>query len=143
MNILVNHRLFTYEEIGTIADLIIQHISHVKIITFSGSLGAGKTTLIGAILKKLAIQDPICSPTYTYLNAYKYQELTIYHFDLYRLHSLDEFIQAGFDDYLFSENTLCFIEWPEIIAPILQHNVCHVTLDYDQQDSRFITISMV
>ncbi len=140
MSTLVNRRLFSYEEIPDIADLIIKQIPYVKYVTFTGSLGAGKTTLIGTILKKLGVNDPICSPTYTYMNTYKYQQLTLYHFDLYRLASLDEFIQAGFDDYLFAEDSFCFIEWPEIIQSVLTDNVCHVALEYDKENTRYITI---
>ena len=66
---------------------------------------------------------------------------TVYHFDLYRLNNLDEFIQAGFDEYLYQEDALCFIEWPKIIEPLLISDVCSVVIEYVDEDTRFIRIT--
>ena len=54
-----------------------------------------------------------------------------YHFDLYRLKNLDEFLSAGFDEYLYDQDAIVFIEWPEIIEPILGSGSCLVKIDYN------------
>ena len=112
-----------------------------QIYTFTGSLGAGKTTLVQSMLRELGVQEAIQSPTYTYVCIYKASDgRVIYHFDLYRLNTLDQFSQAGFEEYLHDSNAICFIEWPEIIKPLLDKNVCQVTIEYNDEKSSKIKI---
>lgn len=114
---------------------------NAHIYTFTGSLGAGKTTLVQAMLKELGVEGAIQSPTYTYVCVYKAVDgRKIYHFDLYRLNSLEEFSQAGFEEYLYDSNGICFIEWPEIIKPLLE-NACQVNLEYRYDKSRILKIT--
>lgn len=123
--------LFSLEEVGSIAKKIQEELSHCMVITFDGPLGAGKTTLVRTLLLQLGVQGPITSPTFNYLNQYENERgQTFYHFDCYRLASLNDFLAAGFDEYLYQPNSWAFIEWPEIVFPLLTHNVCHVSLDY-------------
>jgi tRNA threonylcarbamoyladenosine biosynthesis protein TsaE len=117
-------------------------VRNAKIYTFTGSLGAGKTTLVQAMLRELGVKEAIQSPTYMYVCIYMAADgRKIYHFDLYRLNTLDQFIQAGFEEYLNDDNTICFIEWPEIIKPLLDQDVCQVTLEYNDDQSRELTFS--
>lgn len=112
-----------------------------KIFTFTGTLGAGKTTLIQALCKTLGVTEPVQSPTYTYMNIYKTPETTIYHFDLYRLSSYHDFVEAGFEEYLSTPDSLCFIEWPEIIQSTLPADkTCSIFIDYHEK-KRLYTLS--
>lgn len=116
--------------------------NQVKIYTFTGSLGAGKTTLVQAMLRELGVNEAIQSPTYTYVCRYRAADgRMLYHFDLYRLNSLDEFSQAGFEEYLYDSNGLCFIEWPEIIKPLLDEKVCQISLEYKDDQSRILKVT--
>ena len=82
-------------------------------IYFEGDLGAGKTTLIRAILQDTIGQDILVqSPTYTYYRRYG----RIVHFDLYRLADYEEFIAVGGEEILDDPDTICLVEWPDIIA---------------------------
>jgi tRNA threonylcarbamoyladenosine biosynthesis protein TsaE len=102
-----------------------------KIYTFTGSLGVGKTTLVRQMLQLAGVQGLISSPTFTYMNVYKNEQgQTFYHFDLYRLDSVQQFQMMGFDEYLHAPNSWAFIEWPEPLLPILNHQVCNIALDY-------------
>lgn len=119
------------DQIDELVDALYALRNQVHIYTFSGPLGAGKTTIIRHLLKRWGIRQPVTSPTFNYVNVYEndHHEL-FYHFDLYRISSLDEFIQAGFDEFLSIEKSWVFIEWPEIIVPLLKKKVCDVFLDY-------------
>lgn len=82
------------------------------IITFSGDIGAGKTTIIRAMLKSMGVQSAIKSPTFSLVESYLCQEAQVHHFDLYRIHQEDELEYLGFRDY-FTDQSICCIEWPE------------------------------
>ncbi len=116
------------------------------VFAFHGSLGAGKTTLIRKLLRSLGVTDVITSPTFTYMNRYKNRQgQTFYHFDLYRLSYLNEFIEAGFDEYLYQENSFAFIEWPEIVMPLFKKNgVCVIHIDHgNDSETRHIKIEII
>ena len=82
------------------------------VLTFSGDIGAGKTTFIRAMLRSLGVKSAIKSPTFSLVESYQGNHLQIHHFDLYRIHDEAELDYIGFRDY-FSDNALCCIEWPE------------------------------
>lgn len=116
--------------------------SPARVWTFTGTLGAGKTTLVQEMLAAFGVQGPIQSPTYTYVSVYSLVDgRVVYHFDLYRLSSYQEFIQAGFDEYLYDERALCFIEWPDIIEQALPSETVRVTLEYAPGEKRIITVA--
>lgn len=112
------------------------------IIALSGDLGAGKTTLIRGIVSSLGADErEVCSPTFTYLNIYQGRML-IYHFDLYRIPSAQEFEAAGFDEYL-QEGGICCIEWPDILAPHLSKKtlVHRISITHKEEGLREIIIA--
>lgn len=88
------------------------------VIFLKGPLGAGKTTLVRGLLKKLGYSGPIKSPTYTLVESYEILNEKIFHFDLYRLQHSQELLDIGLEDYLQPES-ICLIEWPEKALDIL------------------------
>lgn len=130
-------------EIQAIVQELKQIMNHCSIITFTGPLGAGKTTIVRRILQELGVQEKITSPTFAYVNMYENKKnQKFYHFDLYRITSLHDFLAAGFAEYLYQPNSWVFIEWPEPILSLIHENVCSVTIDYaDGMDKRKITYS--
>ncbi len=122
---------FTWEKIDKdqldkVAREIIAKSENCRILTLSGDLGAGKTTLVKAMCKVLDVIDMVSSPTFSIINEYRtIAGQTVYHFDCYRLNSASQLNEIGVDEYLYSGN-YCFIEWPEIMKPILNQN--HVEL---------------
>ncbi|KTD14456.1 tRNA (adenosine(37)-N6)-threonylcarbamoyltransferase complex ATPase subunit type 1 TsaE [Legionella israelensis] len=90
------------------------------VLAFSGELGAGKTTIIRAMLRALGVASAIKSPTFSLVESYQCQSLQIHHFDLYRIQDEEELEYIGFREY-FSEDAICCIEWPEKASNLFIH----------------------
>ncbi len=82
------------------------------VLTFRGEIGAGKTTIIRAMLRELGITSAIKSPTFSIVESYTCKSFQLHHFDLYRIHDEMELDYIGFRDY-FADDAICCIEWPE------------------------------
>jgi tRNA threonylcarbamoyladenosine biosynthesis protein TsaE len=134
---------YGFSEVVEIAQQLLAIASDGVIFTFKGPIGAGKTTLIKSMLRQLGVKDPITSPTFTYLCCYFTQEMQrVYHFDLYRIETIEQFNAMGFDEYIYEPGALIFIEWPTIVASSLKKPVYMVTLDYAQKpEKRTISIT--
>ena len=110
---------------------------------FYGDLGSGKTTLIKAIAAQLGIQEEVTSPTYSLINEYEYIEETTkqsflaFHMDLYRLKTIEEALDIGIEDYL-ERSEYCFMEWPELIEPLLPEDVVKITIEIVKDSERKI-----
>ena len=85
------------------------------IATLSGELGAGKTTLVRGILRRLGWTGPVKSPSYTLVEHYSFSSLYFYHFDFYRFDDSSEWDSTGFAEY-FRPDCVAVIEWPERVA---------------------------
>ena len=112
------------------------------VYAFSGEMGAGKTTFIGALCKELGVEDDFAgSPTFSIINEYRSDTTAelIYHFDLYRIESIDEAFDIGVEDY-FDSGALCLLEWPERIADILPKDTVDVRITVNDDGSRTISI---
>lgn len=141
MDIEIKYSLDTIDEV---AKILHGFLPECPVFTFTGPLGAGKTTLVRHLLKHCGVEHLVTSPTFTYFITYhNAQNETFYHFDLYRLKSLDEFRAIGFEEYLYQPNSWAFIEWPEVIEPLLTHDVCHITIDYYSEFERILTYKIV
>ena len=81
------------------------------VVWLDGDLGAGKTTLVRALLRGLGHTGPVKSPTYTLVEVYVVSSIYWYHFDFYRFNDPTEFEDAGLGEY-FRENAVCLVEWP-------------------------------
>jgi len=127
------------EHIGDAAARFIRATNGNNVFAFYGKMGAGKTTFIKAVCEQLGVEEVITSPTFAIINEYYSTILTrpIYHFDFYRIKKLDEAYDLGCEDYLYSD-ALCFIEWPEMIAPLLPESTVKVVITATEQGGRTI-----
>ena len=114
------------------------------IFAFNGAMGAGKTTFIMELLRALGVEDDLAgSPSFSLINEYRSDTTAelIYHFDLYRLESLEEAFDIGVEDY-FDSGAVCLIEWPERIADILPLDTATVDLTVNPDESRTLTLTI-
>ena len=108
-------------------------------IAIDGTLGVGKTTLVKNFCKNLGVIDHVSSPTFPIINEYSTRSNEkIYHFDFYRLNSFQEALEIGTDLYLDTDS-YCFIEWPELILPLLNKDVLFLSIKIEKQN-RVLTI---
>lgn len=116
-------------ELPDLASQVLKNYS-TKIILFYGEMGAGKTTLIKCLCAELGVNiTQVCSPTYALVNEYRAVEGgIIYHFDFYRLKSIEEAFDIGYEDYFYSDH-YCFIEWPEKIHNLLPEKHLRICIE--------------
>lgn len=112
-------------------------------IVLSGDLGSGKTKFTEGFLSYFGLENEISSPTFTIVNEYCKDNLNIYHFDVYRLSSCDEFYAIGGDQYF--DNGICLIEWGEIINDALPSNYIHIVFErsLESENKRILNVSSV
>jgi tRNA threonylcarbamoyladenosine biosynthesis protein TsaE len=130
------------EEMKTIAQDILVQCEEFRVFTFSGNLGAGKTTLIREMCHHLGYKGDVTSPTFSLVNEYSIGGEVVYHMDLYRLKNIEEAYDIGIEEYLFS-GEYCFIEWPEIIEPILCDGYWQVKIEVNAEGVRKIDVSKI
>ncbi len=110
------------------------------IIAFRGGLGAGKTAFTsGLVLGAGLHKAEVSSPTFAIVNEYRGNDITVYHFDMYRIISEEGLESTGFFDYDFEDN-IAVIEWSENIAEFLPKNTIFVTISVTGENDREIII---
>ena len=126
----------TYElsEIDGIAKLLLSKVKS-KTLLFYGEMGAGKTTLIKALIKALGSNDIVSSPTFSLVNEYHTNQGKIYHFDFYRIEDETEALDMGFEDYLDSDSWK-LIEWPQKIENLLEADMQKVEVFIENMNTR-------
>jgi tRNA threonylcarbamoyladenosine biosynthesis protein TsaE len=112
---------------------------HGGVITLSGELGTGKTTLVRGALQARGVSSGVRSPTYTLVEYYPFADFAVAHFDLYRLGDAEELEYLGYRDYL-NPQTLCLIEWPQRATGYLNAVDVAIELDYDPE-GRSLTLA--
>ncbi len=128
----LSHPVLLADETATLAAGVKLSQSAVAntVIFLHGDLGAGKTTFTRGFLQGLGFTGKVKSPTYTLVEPYNFGDLTVYHFDLYRLMDEEECEAAGFREY-FNASSICLIEWPEKAGYLLPEPDIHVHLIHD------------
>ena len=115
------------------------------VFAFHGEMGAGKTTFIRALCEVLGVDpEEANSPSFSIINEYRSDTTAelIYHFDLYRLESVEEALEIGVEDY-FDSGALCLLEWPERIEPLLPDDTVVVNITVDPAtDSRTLSFDV-
>jgi tRNA threonylcarbamoyladenosine biosynthesis protein TsaE len=140
---------FSISDISEIARTLLTHITKVKqkkatIVTLTGDLGAGKTSLVQAIAKKVGITETLQSPTFVILKRYVLPQKSmlgsrfsnLIHIDAYRLVHPEELIKLGWNEIITDPRNLIFVEWPEKVPTILPKEAFSVSLDHKGESRR-------
>lgn len=113
-----------------------------RIFAFYGKMGSGKTTFIKSICEELGVEDSINSPTFAIVNEYEDRnQNTIYHFDFYRIKSIEEVYNMGYEEYLYGD-AICFMEWPELIEELLPEETVKVFVEETEGGARSVKIML-
>ena len=119
-----------------------------RVFAFNGKMGAGKTTFIKQLCEAMGTEDVVNSPTFAIVNVYEVEELKaengkvkteVYHFDCYRIKDIREAMDMGTEEYLYSGN-YCFIEWAEMIEPLLPDDLVTVDIEVLENGDRELSL---
>lgn len=126
------------EQTRKLGGKLAEKLNDSDIVAFYGELGSGKTQFIKGICSWLGVKDVVNSPTFVIVNEYVTGKgKQVFHFDLYRMKTVEEVIDIGFDDYI--NKGLILIEWPELIEAILPQETKKICLShYGDEDNRRI-----
>ena len=128
------------DELPQVAEAVIRSLGRRTVVAFRGEMGAGKTTLIGAILDRLGSADTVTSPTFALVNQYDTADgRPVFHFDFYRIARIEEAYDFGYEEYFYSGN-LCLVEWPEKIEELLPDDTMTVRIRVDGPEQRTLFI---
>jgi tRNA threonylcarbamoyladenosine biosynthesis protein TsaE len=126
-NILLNLE-YSFDGISAVVSKILDAgLMTYPICVLQGDLGAGKTTLVKEIIAAHDLPDLVTSPTFSIVNEYGRKADPIFHMDLYRLQSLKEVIDIGFEEYL--DRGFCFIEWADLVLELLPEKYCRIEIE--------------
>ena len=126
------------EETISFAQKVGAKLTGGDVVAYKGSMGAGKTTFTRGLAIGMGLPDEVISPTFALVNEYR-GEITLYHFDMYRIQNSDDLETTGFYDYISDDNVLA-IEWSENISDCLPEKTIFITIKRIDEDTREITI---
>ena len=109
------------------------------IIAYKGGMGAGKTTFTRGLCKGLGLPDEVTSPTFALVNEYRGDEITLYHFDMYRISGEGDLETTGFYDYISPESVIA-VEWSENIEDCLPKHIITIEIETTDENERKITV---
>lgn len=139
--------MFTIE-LNSLTDLpiaagkILASAGNIRKFAFYGPMGAGKTTLIKALCAELGATGVVNSPTFALVNEYStLQGEPIYHLDLYRINSVEELFDLGYEEY-FHGNHYVFIEWAGKAESLLPEPLAKVTIEPHETGKRTLRITL-
>ncbi len=109
------------------------------IVAYTGGLGAGKTTFTRGLAMGLGMDDNVTSPTFSLVNEYHSKDISLYHFDMYRIMGADDLETTGFYDYS-TDDSVFAIEWSENISEELPDNAVIINIERIDDNTRRITV---
>lgn len=128
------------KETEALAAELASSLTKRSVLAFTGDLGAGKTTFTRGLCAGLGYTGEVSSPTFAIVHEYLGGRIPLYHFDMYRVDSVDDLYACGFYDYL--DSGILAIEWSENITEALPKDVIFIHMEYGEtENQRKITIS--
>lgn len=113
-----------------------------RFYVFNGAMGAGKTTTIKSLCAHLGVTENVSSPTFSLVNEYQSPSHTLYHFDFYRIKSIEEAYDIGYEEYFYS-NAICMVEWGEKIQSLLPEIYVDIHIEIISAQARKYTFTLI
>ncbi len=129
------------EDWQRVIDNILPQLKY-NILLLNGDLGAGKTTFTKFLLARLGSSDEVSSPTYSIVNEYDIENGKVYHFDLYRMSSIEEVYDIGIEEYLYN-GFLNIIEWADVYLPELYDTPYHQLNIEEKEGKRYVKFETI
>ena len=127
-------------DLPKVAELVLESLNGRNVVAFFAPMGAGKTTLISTLMESLGSEDIVTSPTFALVNQYYTAEREpVYHFDFYRINSINEAFDLGYEEYFYSGD-LCLVEWPEKVEQLLPDDTMVIKIEILDENTRRFTI---
>ena len=131
---------YSLEHIDVAADKLFNALNGRNILAFTGEMGAGKTTFIQALCRRMGVKGVMGSPTFSIINEYEAEAGPVYHIDLYRCRNEEEAIRAGVEDCLYSGWT-CLVEWPSRAPSLFPEETIRVSITEKNAHTRKVTVT--
>ena len=123
-------------DLPKVANLVLESLNGRNVVAFFAPMGAGKTTLISTLMETLGSEDIVTSPTFALVNQYYTAEREpVYHFDFYRINSIGEAFDMGYEEYFYSGD-LCLVEWPEKVEQLLPEDTMVIKIEILDENTR-------
>ncbi len=129
---------FSPEETKGFGRTLAKELKAGSVVALTGPLGSGKTVLIQGICSGLGVTESVTSPSFVIINEYP-GRVKVYHFDLYRLENIEEFIKLGYEEYFYG-NGITLIEWAEKIKNFLPQERMEINLEILSEKERRISV---
>ncbi len=127
-------------DLKRIAEEFIEKYGNRSIFLLYGKMGVGKTTFVKYLAEVLGIEEDVNSPTFAIINEYITNKgESVFHFDCYRIKSVEEALDFGCEEY-FSSGAMCFIEWPELIEPLIPEDALKCYFSEKENGKRILEI---
>ena len=134
--------IYSIEQLPEVARKLLGEFPDDRFFAFFGKMGVGKTTLIKEICAELGVNDNVCSPTFAIVNEYTDGAgEPVYHFDFYRMKSVAEAYDIGYEEYFYS-GFYCFTEWTEKVEELLPERYVRVDIE-EENGNRILKARMI
>lgn len=121
------------EETENFAENFAKRLSKGDTVALYGGLGMGKTAFVRGLARGLSVTSEVSSPTFALVHEYD-GNFPVYHFDMYRITSLEDLFSTGFFDYIDSDGVVV-VEWSENVTQYLPESAISVSIEYGSNDS--------
>ena len=129
----------TEKEMDIVGRVLSKLLPKGSAVSLLGTLGAGKTRLVQAVAQAYGVpKEEVGSPTFVLIREYLGKTVSIYHFDAYRLNTLDEFYDLGINEYFDSEG-ISFVEWADKVIEAMPKDRLEITIEPIDASSRRLT----
>ena len=136
---------YSMAELAEVARKLLDTFAEERFFAFFGKMGVGKTTLIKELCAALGVEDNMCSPTFAIVNEYSRplnaSREPVYHFDFYRMKSVAEAYDIGYEEYFYS-GCYCFTEWTEKVEELLPERYVRVEIE-EQNGVRILKANII